>query len=130
MEVKINSSSCTSPADALVVASVLLFVVAPVLLFVVAPILLLVVPSVLLFVVAPVLMFVVTPVLLMVVPLVLFSMIISMISCSMNFRHTFWASFNMSKRFYSLCLRARGPLIKSVYLIDLFKSPLAHKQRP
>ena len=46
----------------------------------------------------------------------------------MQVRRTFWASFNLSKRFYSLCLWAREPLIKSLYLTDLLKSPLAHKK--
>ena len=61
-----SDGRCTSPADALVITSALLFVVAPVLLFVVAKAL------VLLFVVAlaPVLLLVVGPVLLMVVPFV------------------------------------------------------------
>ena len=31
----------------------------------------------------------------------------------MYIRRTFWASFNLSKRFYSLCLWARGLLSKS-----------------
>ena len=66
-----SDGRCTSPAVALVIASVLLFVVAPVLLFVVALVLLLVVAPVLLFVVALVLLLVVALVLLLVVAQVL-----------------------------------------------------------
>ena len=48
--------------------------------------------------------------------------------CRKYIKRTFQANFNISKRFYSPCLWARGLLSKSFRYNDLIKGPLAHKQ--